>query len=153
MVLWAAARLSGKLRALLEPEDVAQEVLIAVHRDLETFRGDDLRTFHAWLFRIAENRIRDLADHHGAVKRRPVTPIAVSRTTPASAAVRSESLLRVRRALERLSEDHRTVIQLRHLEEREVSEVASLLDRSENAVRVLHCRALKALREEMAKEA
>lgn len=146
IVLWCASRLTRDLRNHVSPEDVAQDVLLALHRNLASFRGEDLSTFHAWLFRIAENRIRDLADHHGALKRRPVRVLQISETTPATATVRMESLLRVRAAVERLSEDHRQVIQLRQLEEREVADVARMMERSENAVRVLHCRALKALR-------
>ena len=38
-------------------------------------------------------------------------------------------------------------LELRRLEEREISEVATAMDRSENAVRILYCRALKALKQ------
>jgi RNA polymerase sigma factor (sigma-70 family) len=56
---------------------------------------------------------------------------------------------RVRAALQRLAEPHRQVIQLRRFEEREVPEIAAIMDRSENAVRVLYCRALQALKAEL----
>jgi RNA polymerase sigma-70 factor (ECF subfamily) len=108
-----------------------------------------MKAFYAWFFRIAENRIRDLVDYYGAKKRRGEAPRPLTHTTPAAAAVRSEQLIRVRTALGRLSDDYRRVIQLRRLEEREVAEVAALMERSENAVRILYCRALKALREEL----
>jgi RNA polymerase sigma-70 factor (ECF subfamily) len=147
IVLWVAARLSPELRARLEPEDVAQEVLLSLHRSLDSFDGEEIGRFYAWTFTIAENRIRDLVDHHGALKRRPVPGPAVSQTTPGTAAVRAEELERVRSALEQLGEDHRRVIQLRQLEGKSVPETAEILERSDNAVRVLHCRALKALRD------
>jgi DNA-directed RNA polymerase specialized sigma24 family protein len=41
------------------------------------------------------------------------------------------------------------VLQLLRLEERELPEVAAIMERSENAVRILYCRALKALRARM----
>ena len=44
---------------------------------------------------------------------------------------------------------HRQVIQMRRFEELEVPEIARRLDRSENAVRILYCRAIAALRERM----
>jgi len=150
IVLWVAARLSEKLRSLVEPDDVAQDILLAVHRALDQYRGQTPRAFYAWLFQIAENRIRDLADHHGALKRQPTHIIVPSQTTPGTRVVRSEQTRIVRRAVEHLTESHRLVIQLLRLEERDVSEVAELMERSDNAVRVLYCRALKSLREAMA---
>ena len=59
---------------------------------------------------------------------------------------RSEAVTRLGDAIANLPEDYRRVIELRHLEERETSEVAQILERSENAVRILYCRALKELR-------
>ena len=58
----------------------------------------------------------------------------------------TETFQHVHRALETLSEDHQSVIRLRYLEERDVAEVAAIMERSENAVRILYCRALKALK-------
>jgi len=149
IVLWIAARLFRDLRLHMTPEDVAQDVLLSLHRALAAFRGEDMKSFYAWVFRIAENRIRDLVVHHQAQKRQRTPGIAVTQTTPATASIRAEAVLRVRAAIERLSDDHRRVIQLRQLEEREVPEVAAIMGRSDNAVRILHCRALKALREQM----
>lgn len=146
LVLWMATRMSPELRARIDPEDVAQEVLIRVHRDLGSFRGEAGPQFGQWLFRIAENRIRDAADYHGAAKRKEAPVPAEPWTTPGAAAVRSEDLDRIRDALSRLPPDHRLVIQYRTLEGRPDSEVAALLARSELAVRVLYCRALKSLR-------
>lgn len=148
-MLWIAARLSGPLREKVEAEDIAQEVLLAVHRDLDGYEDRGVRSFYSWFFRIAENRIRDQVDYHSAKKRQASPGIAVSPTTPGTAAIRGEQLERVRRAIERLSDDYRRVIQLRRLEERDVAEVAGMLDRTPNAVRVLYCRALKALRDEL----
>ena len=62
LVLWAAGRLSAALRAQVEPEDVAQDILLAVHKDFAGFQGEDTRAFFKWFFTVAENRIRDLAD-------------------------------------------------------------------------------------------
>jgi RNA polymerase sigma-70 factor (ECF subfamily) len=146
LVLWAATRLSSELRAKLEPEDVAQEVILAVHKDLDRFDGEPSRAFFAWVFTIAENRVRDLADHFGAAKRRQAQVETVAEPSPEVAAMRNEQVARVRDALTKLAPDHRRVIQHVRLEEREVAEVAKILGRSENAVRVLYCRALKELR-------
>lgn len=147
LVLWAASQMSPSLRAKFEPDDLAQEVLLAVHRDLDGFTGRDRRTFYAWVFRIAENRLRDLADHFGAAKRREVEIPRSSQTTPGTDAARNEAVRRLADAIADLPEDHRCVVQLRRLEEREFAEIAAALGRSENAVRIVYCRALKALRQ------
>jgi RNA polymerase sigma-70 factor (ECF subfamily) len=60
--------------------------------------------------------------------------------------MREEALERMRDALTELSEDHAEVIRLRSLEGLSVAEVGERMERSENAVRILYCRALKALR-------
>jgi RNA polymerase sigma-70 factor (ECF subfamily) len=149
IVLWIASRLSKPLRERVDPEDVAQEVLLAVHRDLGSLDSDEGPAFYNWLFRIAENRIRDVAAYHGAKKRQPVAKVVPTQTTPGTRAARAEQLALVRECIENLPDDYRTVVKLRRLEELPVKEVALRMDRSENAVRVLYCRALKALRDEM----
>ena len=146
LVLWAASRMSADLRSKVEPEDMAQEILLALHKSLDRFEGADGRAFFAWMFRVAENRIRDTVDHFGAKKRQRILPASFSQTSPSAAVARSEAVVRLQEAIETLPEDYRRVIQLRRLEERDTAEVAELLDRTENAVRILYCRALKALR-------
>ncbi len=155
LVLWASGRLSPALRAKLEPEDVAQETLLAIHNGMERFEGTDHRAFLGWVFKIAENRIRDLADHFGAKKRQPPTapPVSLAQTSPSTVAARREEVDRVVRALPELAEDYRQVLSMRRFEEREVREIAEIMDRSENAVRILYCRALKALKQAMVEAA
>lgn len=138
--------MSPFLRSKLDPEDVAQEVLLAVHKDFATLRGDEDGAFFRWLFTVAENRIRDLADHHGALKRRLPPPHSFTQTSPSDAASRREDLDRMNVALGGLSDVHREVIVLVRIEDRGVAGAAQRLGRSENAVRLLYCRALKALR-------
>ena len=137
--------MSPALRAKVEPEDVAQEVLLAVHKGLDGFEVKGDRAFFGWLFRVAENRIRDLVDHWSAQKRKLPAPMTFTQTSPATAADRKERVDVVRRALEDLPDDYREVIRLRRLQELSSAEVARIMERSENAVRVLYCRALKAL--------
>jgi RNA polymerase sigma-70 factor (ECF subfamily) len=149
LLLWLNARLSPSLRRELDPEDVAQDILLAAHRGLDGFRGEDDRQFFGWLFTLAENRIRDLADRYGAQKRQRAELPRKSETSPSVAAIRGEEAGRVREAVGRLPEEYRRVLQLRRFEEREVPEVARLMERSENAVRILYFRAIRALREEM----
>jgi RNA polymerase sigma-70 factor (ECF subfamily) len=148
--LWVQARLSASLRARIEPDDITQDVLMAAHKGFAGFRGDDPRGFHAWLFRIAENRIRDAADHFSAQKRQAVPLASPSQTSPSSAALRREVAEHVNAAVVVLPDDYRQVILLRRIEEQEFEQVAEVMGRSVNAVRILYCRALKALRAALA---
>lgn len=150
LVLWCSSRMSPALRAKVEPEDLAQEVLLALHKGLDQYDGSPGRAFYAWMFRVAENRIRDSAEHFGAQKRRShPLPNPPSQTTPSMFAVREESFARLRRAVEQLPDDYRTVIRLRRFEELDVPVIAEQMGRTPNAVRVLYCRALKALKKQM----
>lgn len=149
LVLWASARLGPKLRQECDPEDVAQDVLLAVHKRLDDFQGHERRAFLGWIFTVAENRIRDLADRVGAAKRQPGELPRHDMTSPSQAAAREELARKLAESVARLDEPHRRVIQMRRFEEMEVPEIAKAMDRSENAVRILYCRAIAALREEM----
>lgn len=145
IVLWCASSLPARLRPICDAEDVAQDILISVHGGLAGFRGSDTRSFHAWVFRVAGNRIRDLLDYAGAEKRKLPPAVSFSQTSPSEAAMRGEARDRVRRALETIPEDYREVVRMRRIEELEFPDIAAAMGRSENAVRILYFRALRAL--------
>ncbi len=147
LVIWVAGRLSAPLRRLYDPEDVTQELLLAVCRDFPRFRGRDRKAFLAWCYAIGQNTINDLADREGAQKRRLPEPVPFSQTSPSQRAIRLERVSRVLGALARLDEESRAVIVLRVVEERSIAELAELWRCSPNAVRIRCFRALERLRE------
>ena len=65
-------------------------------------------------------------------------------------AAKREQQLRLADALEQLPEDYRQVIMLRNIEDLSHEEVASRMQRTPGAVRMLWLRALAALREQLA---
>jgi RNA polymerase sigma-70 factor (ECF subfamily) len=152
LVLWAATRMSGELRAAYEPDDVAQEVLLAVHRDFERLAPRAGDEFLPWMFGVAEHRIRDLVDHLRAAKRRGTPPIPAPQPSPPSLVAQQEEASRLVRAIAKLPDDYREVVRLRRFEDRPAAEVARMMCRSEGAVRVLYFRAVAALREELSGE-
>ena len=152
LVLWATSRLSPGLRAKLEPDDVAQEALMAVHKSIDRFEGTNHKAFLAWVFKIAENRIRDLADHFGAQKRQRIQPLSFSQTSPSTVIARTEEVQKVADALEALPEEYAEVIRLRRFEELSVPQIAELKGTSANAVRIRYCRALKHLKKALGDE-
>ena len=149
LVLWAGTRMSARLKARLEPEDVAQEIMARVLKGLDGFQaahGDaESRSFHAWLFTVGENCIRDLVSREDALKRRSPVLQSVSQTSPSQAAYRREQVERMLKALDALEPEERDVIRLIKLQGLTAGEAAPLLDKTPNAVRIQLCRALKAL--------
>jgi RNA polymerase sigma-70 factor (ECF subfamily) len=69
--------------------------------------------------------------------------LVASLATPSEAAVREELRVRVREAIDRLSEVDRTVLWMRHFDELDHREIAQVLGISENAATQRYVRALK----------
>jgi RNA polymerase sigma-70 factor (ECF subfamily) len=148
-------RLGPSLRAHLESRDVLQETWIKALAHIDGFNGARHASFMAWLARIAANEIRDRADFHGrqrrdAAREVPLPPedldgLAAHVRSQTSRVALDESLVRLERALETLSPEHREVIVLRKLEELSFAEIAERLERSPEACRLLLTRALVAL--------
>lgn len=149
LLLYLRVRL-GALQAQVDALDVLQEVYLTAHRDFPRFRSSG-GAFVGWLFRIADHRLLDLVDHHGAQKRRPpggwagtsavLEGLRASHTGPATANERREEQERLRAALEALPPDERQVLLLHHFHERSLNEVAAETERSVKAVRTLLARA------------
>ncbi len=131
-------------------DDVASETWLQVVRDLESFSGDG-RAFRSWLFTVARNRLVD-AQRYDA--RRPVSaaadPHEVSGDVgggidPAEVLVENldtESALALVRTL---PPDQAEAVMLRVVAGLDVADVATIMNRSSGAVRVLCHRGLTRL--------
>jgi RNA polymerase sigma-70 factor (ECF subfamily) len=130
------ARLAG-----LEPEDVVQEVLLALHVKRGTWlRGTPVGP---WVAAIARNKIVDAFRRRG---RRVEIPIeGVMETLSTEDADNPEQVHDLERALARLNERQHAVVRAVSLEGRSAREVAAQLRMSEGAVRVTLHRSLKVL--------
>ncbi len=146
-------RLGPDLRSCLESRDILQSTMVKALAGFDRFRGEHEGSLMAWLARIAANEIRDLADFHGRQRRAPgrlQTSVELDRL---AARVRSETSrialdqrrLRLERALEALSPEHREVIVLRKLEELSFVDIGDRIGRSADASRMLLARAMAAL--------
>lgn len=144
-LLYIGARLGPRLRGKVEPQDVLQEAYFAAHRDFERFDYVDEGAFTRWLCRLIDNRIRDLGDHFGALKRQAVELPKSDPTGPVTALDRAEHRAKVARALDDLDDDHRQVLLLRFFEGMSAEEAGARMGRSAGAVRSLTVRALAEL--------
>src|SRR5947208_12132973 len=142
-----------------EAADATQEVYVRVTRSVLGFRGES--SSGAWLHRATVNvcltalKGRAKARESGAAAGRqpfaaPGDPradrIAADEAGPAEWAERADLAARCEAALAELPEDARTVVVLRDIEGLSTKEVATLLDISENVVKVRLSRAHARLR-------
>ncbi|HEX9126086.1 MAG TPA: sigma-70 family RNA polymerase sigma factor, partial [Methylomirabilota bacterium] len=124
------------LRDREEAWDCAQDAFVRAFQSLASFRGQS--AFYTWLFRIAMNvatdRIRARSAQGRAFGTQPVPAEEWERTAPDpgarpdQAAVGAEQRLRIRRALDTLPPNARTIIMLSDVEGLSYREIASVLN-------------------------
>lgn len=140
-----AADVHGYVKSLVRDHHEAEDITQTVFAKLMTaIRGYERREvpFAAWILRVARNAALD----HLRVRR--AIPVAEVRATgagyePATAA-RAAGL---RQALDRLPDDQREVLILRHVAGLSPGEIARVLGRSESSVHGLHHRGRRCLQE------
>jgi len=141
-------------------EDLAQEVFLRVYRARKQYSPS--AKFTTWLFRIATNlALNSLRDNRhrrmetsldGSPDEEDVAP----RELPAREMRIDEHLLErdrcefIRRAISSLPEKQRVAVLLHKYEEMDYSEIASVLDCSESALKSLLFRAYESLRVQLA---
>jgi RNA polymerase sigma-70 factor (ECF subfamily) len=147
------------LRRRESSSDLVQSVCREVLEHADRFQHADDEAFRRWLFTTALRTIRDRRDFHLADKRDARREVNAADSagdrallerysgfcTPSRAAGAREELERVERALDTLSEEHRTVISLSRVAGLSHAAIAAELGRSEGAVRMLLHRALAQL--------
>lgn len=139
-----ALRMCGESTA----DDVAQEAFLAAWRALPEFRGTC--RFATWLYRLTTNAGIDYLrreKRHGHTDDITELELPDDRPTPQDCAEQAETRRAVRRALSRLSAEHREVLLLRYMQELEYTEIAAALEVSEGTVKSRISRAKARLRE------
>ncbi len=112
-----------------DAEDAAQETYLAVHRALRRFRGDC--RVSTWVYRIAIRAALRVKARRGR-ERMPWSRIR--RHEPRDPALDRERSRQIRRALSRLSFEHRTVLALFSLDGLSHREIAETLGIPEGTV-------------------
>jgi len=137
------------VRNRAEAEDIVQDTFVRVMEHRRTL--GEIRDHRVWLVRITWNLALD--------RRRRIRPEQMdelfagnlaSRTTPADRQLAvAERMQTVLRELERLPKAERQALLLAGLEELGTSEIASIMGKSESAIRALLFRARTRLRERL----
>lgn len=122
-----------------EAEDVVQDAFVQAFVNLKTFKHNS--KFYTWLYRIAFNASISR-------RRRKRVNISVDQTrdatgdepldhqvSPSHALELAEQQQKLQQAMDRLTEEHRAIIVLRHLEELSYEDIAEILQISVGTVR------------------
>ena len=161
--LLARVQMGGDVRRRHAPSDMVQLTLLQAHRAFQDFRGGTYAEMAAWLRRIlARNLAHAYRDMHRAKRDAGVERslegalegssaklgrlLASKETSPSQKVVRTEQLLRLAHAVERLPDARREAIVLHYWEELPIAEIAARLDRTSASIAGLLHRALKGLR-------
>jgi RNA polymerase sigma-70 factor (ECF subfamily) len=161
--LLARLEIGRRLQGKLDASDLVQETFLEAHRNFGRFEGTDERQFVSWLRQILAAKVANLVRHYFGTQGRDVRlerqladeidnssrafghELAVSLTSPSQQAVRREEAVLLADALQRLPEDYREVLILRHLEGLTFPEVARRMERTQDSVEKLWLRALAKL--------
>lgn len=165
--LLARVQMESRFAAKFDPADVAQQAMIQAVRDFKDFRGQTDAEFAAWLRQILAHVLAHEIRRYSGTQKRDIGRelsldqtinesaqrlgdiLPATATSPTQAVVRQERQLQLAQALERLPEDYREIIVLRHLEGLSHADIATRMNRNPGAVRMLWVRALARLRTEI----
>jgi RNA polymerase sigma-70 factor (ECF subfamily) len=156
--------LDSDLRPKVGPSDLVQQSLLEAHQGFAAFRGSAGEDLMAWLRGILRHNLADVrAAYHEAAKRQlrqeelldaahagPLRDrLAADTPSPLARVVADEQAQAVQQALDRLPEEYRRVLTLRHQEGQSFVQIGAALGRSADAVRKQWFRAVEALRQEL----
>lgn len=137
-----------RLRSVWDADDITAAVFLKALENFHNYRGE--ATYTVWLFRIAHNAYVDY------LRRRRERPCAKeelislnsSQPGPEDELLQNEEVCFLKHMLHLLPAEQRDVISLRYAGELKFAQIAQVLGKTETAVRMVHYRALKKLRQE-----
>jgi len=141
------------LRSEPEAEDIVQEAFVLAFTKLDSFQGNS--AFFTWLYRIAYNlAISRLRRRRGGVSldsQREKTGFDLPdvSASPSSNLEQQERIELVHEALGKLSEEHRSILVLREMQELDYEAISEILDLPIGTVRSRLHRAREQLREQL----
>ncbi|MEQ1830327.1 MAG: sigma-70 family RNA polymerase sigma factor [Pirellula sp.] len=160
-------RLDQRLMQRMDVSDVIQDVLLEANRRLSDYLSNPVIPFHLWIRQIAKDRIIDAHRRHRVSAKRSIdreqaqagkgsvdqstldlaNQFCDRALTPAAAATQREIAQQIEAAVQKLRENDREIILMRHYEQLDNQEVAQTLGLTEPAASMRYLRALKRLRE------
>jgi RNA polymerase sigma-70 factor (ECF subfamily) len=137
-----------RVGTVADAQDVASNVFAEAVRSIGTFRYRGIAVT-AWLLRIAHNETVDLLKRRRRRAETQMDAEGIESIVARDTIAESGEWRDVSDALDALKPEQRAIVQLRLIEGRSVAEVASLLGKTEGAVKVAQMRALKSMRKRL----
>jgi RNA polymerase sigma-70 factor (ECF subfamily) len=171
LTLLARVEIGRHLRSKLDASDLVQETFLEAHRHFDRFEGLEEGQLTRWLRQILTGTLamqirrylgtqardvrleRQLTDSLDRSSEGLGAALAASISSPSEQATRTEQGVLLAQAIERLPEDYRDVIVLRHLEGLTFPEVARRMEKSQDSVEKLWLRGLARLRQLLGEQA
>jgi RNA polymerase sigma-70 factor (ECF subfamily) len=163
----AGRRLGADLRSKGGASDLVQQTFLDAQCQFERFRGESEKELLAWLRQILLHNLAHFQRRYRATGKRDLgreaplagaassadggTDLATQTPSPSEQIAAREEAEALRQALERLSEEHRQVLALRHQEQLTFEEIGRRLGRSVSGARALWLRAVERLNDELGK--
>ena len=157
-------RMDRGVQRRVDASDIVQDVLLEANRRLGEYLSNPTMPFQLWLRHMARDRLIDAHRRHRVAASRSVdreVPLAADddrsgtalaglvadrELTPAAAATWHELERRFADAVEKLEEDDRQIVLLRHFEHLSTAEAAEVLGLSKPAAGMRYLRAMRRLR-------
>jgi RNA polymerase sigma-70 factor (ECF subfamily) len=163
LLLVARSEFDEKLRGKGGASDLVQETFLKAHRHFGRFRGETEGELLAWLRQLLLNNLVSFRRLFVAGRRHvgrevnldgrdtssPGHQLRGPAPSPSEQAIGHERDECLKLALERLPDDYRLVLDLRHDENRSFEEIGQSIGRSANAARKLWARAVERLQQEL----
>jgi RNA polymerase sigma-70 factor, ECF subfamily len=164
LTLLARVEVGRRLQGKLDPADLVQETFLEAHRYFPSFRGATEPEFVGWLRRILAGVLANTVRRYFGTRARDPrleqdlqigidqsscvlgSQLISPGSSPSESAARREQAVLFADALDRLSEDYREVIVLRHLEGLTFTAVGERMGRSVDSVEKIWLRAVAKLR-------
>ncbi|MGL4424260.1 MAG: sigma-70 family RNA polymerase sigma factor [Gemmataceae bacterium] len=160
-------RMDPALARRVDASDIVQDVLLEANQRLTDYLQKPDMPFHLWLRHLAQDRIIDTHRRHRLAQRRSIdreqsihrpnisdddsaasllSHLVDTERTPATGAMLRELQERLTGAIDKLNEDDREIILMRHQELLTNQETAQVLQLSEAAASMRYLRAVRRLR-------
>jgi len=129
-----------------DAEDIAGEVFLKALKSLDSYQERGI-PMQAWLFKIAHNMIVDYLRKKSKFKAQEIdTDFLPEDEDPVAIAETNIELEKVQQAMQKLSPDQRQIIGLRFMGGLASKEVASIMNKTDGAVREMQRAAIEKLR-------